>query len=247
MSGLVVTVDLFSALLDSRRGGSAAISKLAVDHGLDGVDAQQVFDRWDRENKRLHEEQADRAAWATFRQLAVEAMTSTFQHLRLPVNAELATTALLDSVREWPLWADSLDGLRALSQFAEVGILSNVDGEILSRTAVADHVDPGHLYTSERWRAYKPAGAIYRLTQEAVSSQGADYAHIASSARDVRGAGAAGIRLIHLKRDGIPAPSSACQVDTVTTLTEAASRLLESSDGPDKQSDQREARRREDA
>ena len=48
--GPVVTFDLFSALIDSRSGGGAALSRLARTHGW-SVDGRHVYDRWDALNK----------------------------------------------------------------------------------------------------------------------------------------------------------------------------------------------------
>jgi len=236
VSGLVVTVDLFSALLDSRRGAAQALSEVASELGWPDVDPRAVFDRWDHENKGLHKEQASSASWSSFRELATEAMVRVSEQLRLPGDPVVGTAMLLDSIPRWPTWPDSIEGLRRLTEVAHVGILSNVDTDLLAGTAVIDHVDPDHLYTSERWRTYKPAERIYRLTQDAAASTGRAHLHVATSARDVQGAVAAGIHLIHLRRDGVPGPEDSVGVTTVSSLTDAADRVRE-------RQDEREGRR----
>jgi 2-haloacid dehalogenase len=64
---------------------------------------------------------------------------------------------------------------------------------------VAQFVVDDAVLTSERLRAYKPGPEIYRRARERA---GGALVHVATSARDVRGALEAGIDVIHLQRPG---------------------------------------------
>jgi 2-haloacid dehalogenase len=74
-----------------------------------------------------------------------------------------------------------------------------VDDDVFARTKVATLVDDDDVLTSERLQAYKPGPEIYR---RAVERAGGALVHVATSARDVRGALEAGIDVIHLRRPG---------------------------------------------
>ena len=74
-----------------------------------------------------------------------------------------------------------------------------MDDAVFARTQVALLVAGDGVLTSERLRAYKPAPEIYR---RAVDRAGGALVHVATSTRDVRGALAAGIDVIHLRRPG---------------------------------------------
>jgi 2-haloacid dehalogenase len=102
-------------------------------------------------------------------------------------------------VAGWPLWPDVAEGLPALARTNRVGILSNVDDDVFARTAVAGLVADGDVLTSERLRAYKPHPDIYQRARERA---GGELLHVATSARDVRGAIEAGIEVIQLRRPG---------------------------------------------
>jgi 2-haloacid dehalogenase len=80
-----------------------------------------------------------------------------------------------------------------------VGVLSNVDDAVFARTQVAPLVDDAAVLTSERLRAYKPHPEIYRRAAERA---GGDLVHVATSARDVRGAQEAGLTVVRLRRPG---------------------------------------------
>jgi 2-haloacid dehalogenase len=70
---------------------------------------------------------------------------------------------------------------------------------VFARTRVAPLVDDRAVLTSERLRAYKPAPELYRRARERA---GGELVHVATSARDVRGAVEAGIEVVGLRRPG---------------------------------------------
>jgi 2-haloalkanoic acid dehalogenase type II len=197
---LLVTFDLFSALLDSRSGASAVLGALARRRGwpLPGTD---VYDDWDRRNKQL---QRDVTGWRSFRRLSTDALAGTFAALGLVGDPARDAAVLLGSVGSWPMWPDVAEGLSSLAGLYDVGILSNVDDEIFARTQVAALVDDDYVLTSERLRAYKPSPSIYRRAREA--ARGGRHVHVATSARDVRGAVDAGSDVIRLLRQGHDLP-----------------------------------------
>ena len=53
---MLVTFDLFSALLDSRTGGSRALGEIAREHGWD-VDGERLYELWDAHNKASQRDQ----------------------------------------------------------------------------------------------------------------------------------------------------------------------------------------------
>jgi 2-haloalkanoic acid dehalogenase type II len=197
---MLVTFDLFSALLDSRTGASAVLDRLARrrDWPRTGTD---VYDDWDRRNKRL---QRDVTGWRSFRELSTDALAGTYASLRLAGHPRDDAALLLESVGGWPPWPDVTAGLRAVGGRYYAGILSNVDDEVFARTQVAPLIDDDHVLTSERLRAYKPSPVIYHRAREA--ARGGRHVHVATSARDVRGGIAAGIDVIRLIRPGHGAP-----------------------------------------
>ena len=198
---LLVTFDLFSALLDSRTGASVVLGALARQRGWSQRGAD-VYDDWDRRNKQA---QRDVTGWRSFRQLSAEALASTYGALGLAGDPGRDAALLLESVGCWPLWPGVADGLRPLGGRYDVGILSNVDDEVFAHTQAAPLVADQYVLTSERLRAYKPAPVIYRRARE--SARGRRHVHVATSARDVRGAVEAGSDVIRLVRPGHNAPA----------------------------------------
>jgi 2-haloacid dehalogenase len=191
----LVTFDLFSALVDSRTGGSAVLGRLAAERGWP-FDGERLYDEWDRRNKAS---QRDEPEWVPFAEHCRRALAAAYADLGLEADAAADAALLNRSVADWPLWPDVAEQLPELGRRHRVGVLSNVDDAIFARTPVAALVDDAAVLTSERLRAYKPAPALYT---RALERAGGELTHVATSARDVRGALEAGIAVVRLRRPG---------------------------------------------
>lgn len=191
---VVVTFDLFSALIDSRSGAGLALDRLADERGW-GIGGHEVYDVWDRRHKA-----AQRACteWVPFDQLARAALEGAYRELLLDGDPGKDLGQVLDGLPDWPLWDDVATVLPVLAQRYRIGLLSNVDDRHFRRTAAAAYVEPELAMTSERLRAYKPSPAIYRRAQATLGRM----VHVATSARDVRGSLEAGIPVVRLRRPG---------------------------------------------
>lgn len=191
----LVTFDLFSALIDSRSGGSAALGELAVRRQW-RVTGETLYDTWDRLNKAS---QKDEKTWIPFAEHSRRALNATYATYVLEGDADADTASLLKDVSQWPLWDDVQVGLVELAQRHRIGVLSNVDDTVFRDTAVAPLVDHANAITSERVGVYKPSPTIYQRARELAPG---GLVHVATSARDVRGALEAGISVIRLQRPG---------------------------------------------
>ena len=192
-----MTFDLFSALTDSRTGGARVFGGLAEARGwaLSGAD---IYDEWDAQNKRL---QRDARPPVTFHELSRHALGIAYGRLHLPREQVDQDLELLEeSVADWPLWPDVVDGLRAVAARVAVGILSNVDDTLARTTRAHALVDPDLVLTSQNLGAYKPDRAIYDAARRRIAPR--LLRHVAASARDTRGSIEAGVDTIRIVRPG---------------------------------------------
>jgi len=191
-----VTLDVFSALIDSRSGASEVLDRIAAQQHWD-MDGEDLYLAWDRAHKAL---QLACERWESFATLGRRALVHVLQVRKLSGDVDAAMAQLWASLGDWPLWPDVEDGVHELARHHRVGLLSNVDDGLLARTRVASlPLAPGLIITSERARAYKPRPPIYHAAQDIV---GASLVHVAASARDVRGALEAGLETVRLARPG---------------------------------------------
>ncbi len=215
-----VTFDLFSALIDSRTGGAAALAEIGSHRGW-SMSAEAVYDDWDARNKAS---QKTTAEWVPFVEHCRRALADTYRALDLVGDPDVDVARLLASLGDWPLWPDVHDALMALRPGHRVGVLSNVDDGLFARTKAAALVDQADVLTSERLHAYKPHPELYRRALAA----GVDV-HVPASARDTRGALEAGLAVVRVRRPGHhvdPAgPQPALEVDDLNGLPAALAQL----------------------
>ena len=188
-----VTFDLFSALIDSRTGASAALAGIGGGRGWP-VSGDAVYDDWDARNKAS---QKNATGWVPFAEHCRRALGETYRALELPGDPDVDVARLLDSLPDWPLWPDVPDALTALGPAHRLGVLSNVDDDLFARTRVAPFMDRADVLTSERLHAYKPHPELYR----AAVAAGVDV-HVPASARDTRGALEAAMAVVRVRRPG---------------------------------------------
>jgi 2-haloacid dehalogenase len=221
---MIVTFDLFSALTDTRRGATATLAGIVAGRGCEAP-ADQLYDDWDRRNKQA---QASAGPGTSFRDLSRDALASTWEAFGVAGDPVADADRLLSHVGDWPLWPDVADGLPVVAGADGVralGLLSNVDDDLVVATRAYRLVDPAWVLTSESLGASKPDPEIYRRALR----RAGDLVHVASSARDVRGALEAGIRTIRLVRPGHrtdpDGPAPGVEVDDVRDVPAALARL----------------------
>jgi 2-haloacid dehalogenase len=215
-----VTFDLFSALVDSRTGASAALAGIGGERGW-RLGAEAVYDDWDARNK---VSQKNTAEWVPFAEHCRRALGETYAALGLPGDPDADVTRLLGSLPDWPLWPDVPDALAALRPHHRLGVLSNVDDDLFARTRVAPLMDRADVLTSERLQAYKPHPEIYLRAVTA----GVDV-HVPASARDTRGALEAGMAVVRVRRPGHSVdpegPQPELEVGDLSALPDALAQL----------------------
>jgi len=191
-----VTLDVFSALIDSRSGGSRVFDQIAGRQRW-ALRGQALYRAWDREHKRL---QRECVRWEPFTTLGRRALEHVLHEHRLRGDVDAAMSELWASLADWPLWPDVARGVPHLARAHRVGLLSNIDDAPLARTRLASLPFASDLViTSERVRQYKPTPGLYHAAH---TIAGPSFVHVAASARDVRGALQADVDTIRLARPG---------------------------------------------
>lgn len=228
MTRPTVTFDVYSALIDSRTGGTAALASFAAEHGELGHDPEELFVAWDRRNKQLHRLTT---SFQPFRALAHTAMREVVAQADRPLDASALTGHLLASMHRWPPWPDVEDGLRAVAAEHRVGLVSNIDDDLLEATAICPWVT--ERVTSQGTGSYKPHAGLYRAAQ---ARFGDDLVHVPASARDTRGALEAGLRVVRVRRDGHhldpDGPQPTHEVDDLRELPDVLAALPDVADAP---------------
>jgi len=218
----VITFDCYGTLIDWERGIRDAFAAVAAairrPVNLDAALALYVET----------EAQVEAEPYRRYREVLRETATRIAARLewRLP---ESRAGFLAESMPAWPPFPDTNRGLVRLDQAGyRLGILSNVDDELLAWSR--RHLSAGFeiVVTAEQAGSYKPAPAHFTMARDRIG--GRRWLHAAQSYfHDVVPARALGIRVAWVNRHGERAPDGGRPDRECATLGELADWLAPSS------------------
>ena len=170
----VVTFDCYGTLIDWESGIGEAFGRAASDEGL-AIDRAQILAAYAE-----IEPQVEREPYRSYR--ATLAMTAARAARRCgwPLE-ESRATFLPDSLPSWPPFPDTNHALsRLCAAGVRLGILSNVDEDLLSATLLRFPAPFELIVTAEFVRSYKPAHAHFLEARARIGPQ-ARWLHAAQS------------------------------------------------------------------
>jgi 2-haloalkanoic acid dehalogenase type II len=128
------------------------------------------------------------------------------------------------SIPEWCPFADTNPSLRRLRDTgAEIGILSNIDDDLLQGTLAHFEVPFDRLGTAQRLQSYKPARPHFELGAAWAAETGKPWVHVAQSLfHDIVPATRLGIRTVWVNRRGEDLPNDAAPLYVAGDLADAA-------------------------
>ncbi len=212
----IITFDCYGTLIDWEGGISSAMSEAAKLAGVD-VDEAEVMAAY------LEIEPSIQAAeYRSYRNILGEAASKTAELLGWTVEPQHAGF-LADSLTNWKPFADTNTALEVLrAEGYRLGILSNIDDDLLAGTLEHFTVDFELLVTAQSVKSYKPAHAHFLKAREALA--GASWLHAAQSYfHDVRPAHELDIPVVWVNRNGdvptgVARPTG--EVDTLAALVD---------------------------
>ncbi len=217
--GTLLTFDCYGTLIDWEGGILAALR--AAYAQADGVEDERLLGAFHAAQNRLKTSE-----YRPYRQLLTETSSEVARANGWDTSEELAA-GVPASI---PFWQPFPDTNQALSRLAEagvaLGILSNIDDELLAGTLKHFEVEFGLLGTAQRLRSYKPAAPHFERGREWAA--GFDrWLHVAQSLfHDVVPATSFGIPVLWVNRKGEPLPHDADPMHIAPGLAAVADWLL---------------------
>ncbi len=214
----VVTFDCYGTLIDWERGIVEAFRAAAAVDGV-RVDAATVLAAHAEIEPRVEAE-----PYRRYRDVLAETARQVAARLGWPL-AEARAGFLAESLPAWRPFADTNPALELLARAGyRLGLLSNVDDDLLAATRRHFTVGFDLLVTGEQVRAYKPAPAHFTMARQRIGD--ARWLHAAQSHfHDVVPARALGIPVAWINRERRE-PSGPARPDReLATLAELAAWL----------------------
>jgi len=168
----IVTFDCYGTLIDWETGISEAFRRAASADGVE-LDRAAILREY-AANERVVEKE-----YRPYREVLAETATRVAHALGWRLAFERATF-LADSLPSWPPFPDTNDALLTLRDAGmKLGILSNIDDDLLAGTRHHFAVGFDLIVTAQQVRSYKPGHAHFRAAREAIGN--ARWLHAAES------------------------------------------------------------------
>jgi 2-haloalkanoic acid dehalogenase type II len=189
----VLTFDCYGTLIDWERGISESIAAAARADGIE-ADREQIL--------AIHAEvepQIQSDTYLSYREVLADVALAVARRLEWPLKPERARF-LPDGLPGWRVFPDTNPALQRLKQQGyRLGILSNVDDDLLAGTRLQFSVDLDLVVTAEQVRSYKPARQHFDRARELIGD--ARWLHVAQSYfHDIEPACALGLPVVWVNR-----------------------------------------------
>ena len=217
--GTLLTFDCYGTLIDWEGGILAALRTAYAEAAA--VEDESLLGEFHAAQNRLKTSE-----YRPYRQLLTETAMEVARVNGWDTSEELAT-GVPASIPSWQPFPDTNPALSRLADGGvTLGILSNIDDDLLAGTLKHFDVEFGLLGTAQRLRSYKPAAPHFERGREWAA--GFDrWLHVAQSLfHDVVPATSLGIPVLWVNRKGEPRPDDADPAHIAPDLAAAAAWLL---------------------
>jgi 2-haloalkanoic acid dehalogenase type II len=163
----IITFDCYGTLIDWESGIAEAFHNAGI-----ASNREKLMEAYHRE------EPAVEKTYRNYREVLTETADRVAAALGKTISSDQAEF-LPDSLPSWKPFADTNAALESLRRQSRLGILSNVDDDLLAETLRHFTVDFEILITAQQVRSYKPAPAHFMAARKRIGSQ--SWLHAAQS------------------------------------------------------------------
>ena len=158
-----------------------------------------------------------------YREVLIQSFSDTMRHFLLESFADDGP-AFVRSLAAWPLYADVRTSLKRLARRYRLGIISNIDDELLADSVGQMAAPWSLLVTAEQVKSYKPSTRPFEHAVEQLGIPACEILHVAFGEKyDLGPARAVGFQTAWLRRGNAPEPSLPSDMifASLTALTES--------------------------
>ncbi|MCC3426893.1 MAG: haloacid dehalogenase type II [Microcoleus sp. PH2017_01_SCD_O_A] len=226
----VVSFDCYGTLIDWESGILPVLKQLLSNREIDFSDegTLEMFAEFESELEK------DKGEYIKYREILQEIVRKIGKRFSFePTETESATeiNCLVESIKNWQPFPDTVAALRALKQKYKLAVISNIDDDLFVGTAKHLKVEFDWVITAEQVRSYKPSTRNFEMAIEKMGIPPSKLLHVAQSLyHDIVPASYMGISTVWVNRRydrtgfGATLPASAqpdLEVPDLTTLVEA--------------------------
>ena len=189
----VITFDCYGTLIDWETGIRASVKQALENLGLTQSEEAKIFDLYEEEEKKIEVK-----SYQPYRRVQAEALRRASRRIGKKIPDQ-SIEILAEQLPNWLPFPDTNPALQRLAARYKLGILSNVDNDLLAGTLRNLVVTFDFLITAERVRSYKPAQKHWLEARKVIGDRG--WIHVAGSLyHDIVPASELGIKSVWVNR-----------------------------------------------
>ena len=170
----VLTFDCYGTLIDWETGIQTAFKQALTNLGLSKSQENKLFDLYEKEEKRIEGEKTYRP----YRKVLAQALVAAAKTIGKTIPNE-TSEILAKQLPTWRAFPDTKPALERLAKRYRLGILSNVDDDLIAGTLRNFTVPFDLVVTAEQVRSYKPGFMHFERAQEIIGER--KWLHVAAS------------------------------------------------------------------
>jgi len=168
----VITFDCYGTLIDWESGIKSFFQSEAARDGIE-IDDRQVIQAYNAE-----EPEVESGPYRPYREVLSETVRRVARRFGWDLKPERADL-LAESLIDWKPFLDTNPALERLARRFELGILSNIDDDLLAQTRKRFTVDFRIIVTAQQVQSYKPGLAHFEKARALAGAAG--FLHAAQS------------------------------------------------------------------
>ena len=217
-----VTFDCYGTLIDWESGIHRVFRELRRHYRLD-AEPDRVFELWESIQFRMIQE-----PYRTYREILRASLLESLREVGGEDFHEMSEAGdlLAGRLPAWKPFREVPEALRRLKTRYLLGIISNIDNDLIQKTVSQIGVSFDRVVTAEDVRAYKPSLAPFQKALERLSVSPRAVLHAAFGFRyDLTPARSAGLQTVFVNRSGQGIPAGYSADAEVADLSELAALL----------------------
>ncbi len=195
----VITFDCYGTLIDWETGIRNAFLQALQKTQADPRLADRALSLYDEEEKIVEK----REPHMLYRDVLSEAAMAVGNRIGWKL-AKIQSSFLAEDLPRWAPFPDTNSALRSLSRGRRLGILSNVDDDLIEATLKHFPVRFDFVVTAEKVKSYKPRHAHFQEARKIIGNE-KTWLHVAASQyHDIEPAASLGISVVWVNRSREP-------------------------------------------
>lgn len=214
-----ITFDCYGTLIDWESGAMKYLSAI-LKRAHSSVPTRKVFERWE-EIQFIYLQDP----YEPYREILFHSLLDTLDELKIPYR-DGDGDGFGEDIGNWQPFPDVPSGLARLKKHFKLGIISNVDDDIVAQSLSYMGTAIDFLITAERAGFYKPDPEPFKLAIELIGLPPADILHAAFGYKyDLRPASELGMSTCFVNRSGLALPEGFAPDLIVTSIADLAEAL----------------------